>query len=39
MNKRNANHFKTLEIKFSLWLTPFLPPQGDVGSNFRVVAR
>jgi hypothetical protein len=33
MNKTNANHITTLEIKLALWLAPFFPPQGDVGSN------
>jgi hypothetical protein len=33
----NANHIKTLEIKFALWLAPFFSPQGNVGSNFIVV--
>jgi hypothetical protein len=33
MNKTNANHFKTFEIK-SLWLAPLFPPKDYVGSNF-----
>jgi hypothetical protein len=27
MNKTNANHIKTFEIKLSLWLTPLFPPR------------
>jgi hypothetical protein len=27
MNKTNANHIQTLEIKLALWLAPFLPPK------------
>jgi hypothetical protein len=26
-NKANANHIKTIEIKFVLWLAPLLPPK------------
>jgi hypothetical protein len=36
MNKANANHIKTFEIKLALWLVPLLPPQGDVGSKIIV---
>jgi hypothetical protein len=27
MNKRNANHIKTFEIKLALLLAPLLPPK------------
>ncbi len=27
MNKTNANHIKTFEIKLALWLIPFFPPK------------
>jgi len=27
MNKANANHIKTFEIKLALWLAPLLPPK------------